>query len=602
MFEIADITSREGRWISHFSYRQVCGTTQVLLSQNADFLDGLQGVLTGKEALAGGCIVLDGKRFRPQRAAFVTQTCRMYPEQTVIANVFTDMSFRQLGSRCGQALYEKLTREAGFFVEPYRVVSQLTITEQKMVEMLCVFYQKPELLVIRGLSNFVSVETFQKMLQLVERLNAEGTTVLYLTNRLEEAILLPYGITVIDNGRIQGTYAPQEITADPRSIFFISIGAQKPELGGTLRAGGAERDTDTWENIRMFARYLVREMSAAATAVFLLDTVQHKLLAKAVSTEREGEYAACLRERTLFELLGRTNITEFGSKLDAEHFEQGAPCAAVLGYPVKISGDLSLVVQINYRNAHRCTPRDAMILKWVAQEMGISIENTWLAGNAVLLRESHHRIKNNLQVVVNLLELEKELLPQQVAVPAAQTGIEQAFDSAIQRIKCIAGIHDLLTIRKFSSNCGIDKLIGKVCEFYTGCAQFSLTASAVRIPYAKAVSTALVINELVSNSIKHNCRRAEPLEITITVVQDEATGELILYYRDNGCGFPPARAADEAHTGAGRWIITSVVVYEFRGTIEERNENGAVVEIHIPRRALLPLEKRQVASDIYRQN
>lgn len=273
MFEIADITSRERRQIAHFSYRQARGTTQVLLSQNADFLDGLQGLLTGKEALADGYIALDGKRCQPQQAAFVTRTCRMYPEQTVIANVFTDMGFRQLGSQSGQEMYEKLTREAGFFVEPYRVVSQLTITEQKMVEMLRVFYQKPALLVIRGLSNFVSVETFQKMLQLVQRLNAEGTTVLYLTNRLEEAILLPYGITVVDNGRIQGTYAPQEITADPRSIFFISMGAQKPELGEKPRGreGGAERGTDTWENIRMFARYLVREMSAAAAAVFLLD-------------------------------------------------------------------------------------------------------------------------------------------------------------------------------------------------------------------------------------------------------------------------------------------------------------------------------------------
>lgn len=595
MFEIADITSRERRQIAHFSYRQARGTTQVLLSQNADFLDGLQGLLTGKEALADGYITLDGKRCQPQQAAFVTRTCRMYPEQTVIANVFTDMGFRQLGSRSGQEMYEKLTREAGFFVEPYRVVSQLTITEQKMVEMLRVFYQKPALLVIRGLSNFVSVETFQKMLQLVQRLNAEGTTVLYLTNRLEEAILLPYGITVVDNGRIQGTYAPQEITADPRSIFFISMGAQKPELGEKPRGreGGAERGTDTWENIRMFARYLVREMSAAAAAVFLLDTVQNKLLAKAVSTEREGERAACLRERALFGLLGRTDIVEYGSELDAADFEQGAPCAAVLGYPVKISGELSLVVQINYRDAHRCTPRDAMILKWIAQEMGISIENTQLAGNAVLLRESHHRIKNNLQVVVNLLELEKELLP-------GETEAGQAFDSAIQRVKCIAGVHDLLTVRKLDTVCGLDELIGKICEFYTGCAQISLAAAAVRIPYAKAVSVALVVNELLSNSVKHNRRRPEPLKIRIEAEREE-NGHMLLRYRDNGRGFPPADG-QKTREGTGSWILHSVIAYEFRGTIEQRNENGAVVEVSIPERALLPLEKRQVASDVFGQN
>ena len=54
------------------------------------------------------------------------------------------------------------------------------------------------------------------------------------------------------------------------------------------------------------------------------------------------------------------------------------------------------MLQINYTGSYRCTPRDGMILKWIAQEMGIGIENAQLMGNAVLLRESHHRIKNNL--------------------------------------------------------------------------------------------------------------------------------------------------------------------------------------------------------------
>lgn len=93
---------------------------------------------------------------------------------------------------------------------------------------------------------------------------------------------------------------------------------------------------------------------------------------------------------------------------------------------------------------------------------GISIENAQLMGNAVLLRESHHRIKNNLQVVVNLLELEKELLPANVGDPAARTGMEQPFDGMIQRIKCIAGVHDLLTMRKFGSTCEIGEIAGTV--------------------------------------------------------------------------------------------------------------------------------------------
>ena len=102
--------------------------------------------------------------------------------------------------------------------------------------------------------------------------------------------------------------------------------------------------------------------------------------------------------------------------------------------------------------------------------------------------------------MVNLLELEKELLPANVGDPAARTGMEQSFDGAIQCIKCIAGVHDLLTMRKFGSTCEIGEIAGTVCEFYQNCAQTTLEAEPVRVPYAKAVSVALVINELVSRS------------------------------------------------------------------------------------------------------
>ena len=322
MFQISDVSCRSGSHISHFTYTQPRGTTHVLLSQNADYLDGLQGILTGNEPYSGE-IALNGRRYAVQRAAFMTRTFRMYREQTVIANVLTDLGFRQLGGKKGQRLFSALTEETGLSLDPSRTISQMTITEQKMVE----------------------------------------------------------------------------------------------------------------------------------------------------------------------------------------------------------------------------------------------------------------------------------LLPANVGDPAARTGMEQSFDGAIQRIKCIAGVHDLLTMRKFGSTCEIGEIAGTVCEFYQNCAQTTLEAEPVRVPYAKAVSVALVINELVSNSIKHNQRLGRPLAVSIRVTQDDAAGQIVILYRDNGRGFPAQHPGAEAHSGAGSWILSSVVVYEFRGTMKQRNDGGAVVELRIPKKALLPLEKRRVASE-----
>ena len=322
MFQISAVSCRSGSHISHFTYTQPRGTTHVLLSQNADYLNGLQGILTGNEPYSGE-IALNGRRYAVQRAAFMTRTFRMYRGQTVIANVLTDLGFRQLGGKKGQRLFSALTEETGLSLDSSRTISQMTITEQKMVE----------------------------------------------------------------------------------------------------------------------------------------------------------------------------------------------------------------------------------------------------------------------------------LLPANVGDPAARTGMEQLFDGAIQRIKCIAGVHDLLTMRKFGSTCEIGEIAGTVCEFYQNCAQTTLEAEPVRVPYAKAVSVALVINELVSNSIKHNQRLGRPLAVSIRVTQDDAAGQIVILYRDNGRGFPAQHPGAEAHSGAGSWILSSVVVYEFRGTMKQRNDGGAVVELRIPKKALLPLEKRRVASE-----
>ena len=254
MFQISDVSCRSGSHISHFTYAQPRGTTHVLLSQNADYLDGLQGILTGNEPYSGE-IALNGRRYAVQRAAFMTRTFRMYREQTVIANVLTDLGFRQLGGKKGQRLFSALTEETGLSLDPSRTISQMTITEQKMVELLRIFDQKPELLIIRGLSSFVSVDMFQKMMQLVERLNEAGwfertppyTTVLCYPVRISGELALVYN-AMSAAGAVErraslydeiddGDDSRKEPTAVGRSAFW---GAPRAPMTVAISADGGK--------------------------------------------------------------------------------------------------------------------------------------------------------------------------------------------------------------------------------------------------------------------------------------------------------------------------------------------------------------------------
>ena len=72
--------------------------------------------------------------------------------------LYEDEDLLVLNKPAGIAIHSAaLTEETGLSLDPSRTISQMTITEQKMVELLRIFDQKPELLIIRGLSSFVSV-------------------------------------------------------------------------------------------------------------------------------------------------------------------------------------------------------------------------------------------------------------------------------------------------------------------------------------------------------------------------------------------------------------------------------------------------------------
>ena len=191
------------------------------------------------------------------------------------------------------------------------------------------------------------------------------------------------------------------------------------------------------------------------------------------------------------------------------------------------------------------------------------------------VQETHHRVKNNLQVISALAELQMEAGDTMVPVAALQR--------IGQHTRSLAALHDLLTqeatsnveANSISTKAALDKLI-RLLQATMGGRRIRWQAEDFRLPVREGASLALLVSELVSNAVKHG---RSDIEVMLTVQGETARLEVC----DDGPGFSPNfdwRKA--ANTGMG--LIDSTGRHDLRGVIsyENRPEGGARVIVDFP--------------------
>ena len=185
-----------------------------------------------------------------------------------------------------------------------------------------------------------------------------------------------------------------------------------------------------------------------------------------------------------------------------------------------------------------------------------------LDANIVLIREIHHRVKNNLQLILSIIRLQEN------EIPDDSKSCEQ-FIKLENRVRAIAGTHEILCKSDKTEHVDMSAYINKLCEdIKESIAKNDITIntkiSAV-MPLRQAVYVGLVINELVSNAIKYAFDDNEG-EIFIELIQIKNSFTLLL--RDSG----QIRNKVSKHSDTlGLKLVRSLVVYQLNGTIEADN-------------------------------
>jgi PAS domain S-box-containing protein len=198
----------------------------------------------------------------------------------------------------------------------------------------------------------------------------------------------------------------------------------------------------------------------------------------------------------------------------------------------------------------------------------------------ILLREIHHRVKNNLQVISGLLDLQ--------ARSSGNPVLSELLTESQSRIRSIALIHGkLYDSKNFSSIdlCGYVKTLSQdLCQSHKinpeKIALIFQTDGDVYVDINKAIPCGLILNELISNALKHAFPGDEPGEIKIIIGETKNT-EIEIVVRDNGMGLPDDIDIHQPQT-VGLYLVNGLIKNQLEGQLEVRRDNGIEYRIRFP--------------------
>jgi two-component sensor histidine kinase len=214
------------------------------------------------------------------------------------------------------------------------------------------------------------------------------------------------------------------------------------------------------------------------------------------------------------------------------------------------------------------------LLTTLANQTALAIENGRLVTNTAVVREMHHRIKNNLQTVAMLMQMQ---LPD-----AERLDTHNVLETNIHRIRSIASVHEVLSESGFRL-VDVKDVIQRISQTMATTMvqpdksiQIHITGEPLQLPSKEATALTLVVNELLQNSLEHafTGRQAG----VITVLFSQSVNGISVIVRDDGVGM-----ADDYQPNLGLEIAETLVEDDLNGRLSFHSLNpGTEVRIYLP--------------------
>ncbi len=215
------------------SFDVAAGEIHALVGENGAGKSTLVGIITGLTEPTAGTLELDGEQVRFKNplgaraagVAAVYQDPNLFPHLSVAENIFAGQYPKRFGIVDAKAMRDRaaaLLERLGFPLDPDALVAGLTVAESQYVEIARALSSDLRLLIFDEPTSALTPGEAEKLYAVAKRLKSEGTTVIWISHRMEEVRMLADTITVLrDGGHVQTSPASE---LDDASMIKLMVG------------------------------------------------------------------------------------------------------------------------------------------------------------------------------------------------------------------------------------------------------------------------------------------------------------------------------------------------------------------------------------------
>jgi PAS domain S-box-containing protein len=318
-----------------------------------------------------------------------------------------------------------------------------------------------------------------------------------------------------------------------------------------------------------------RLFETASDGIVLLEKREGKITHANPATEKMLGY-------TKKDSIGN-KLQDIGILLDMSDFQttmQILNMSGIINYndvPVKTKSGQHIYTDIYLVDRARlvqCNIRDITDRKQAEVQFHASLRE-----KDILLKEVHHRVKNNMQVIIGILDLQ--------ARSSGNPELTGMLNESQSRIRSMALVHEKLYGSKDFARIDMAGYLRTLSQdlfqshkINPGRIDLIIQTDGVHVDINKAIPCGLILNELISNALKHAFPGDRQGELQI-IIREEKNTEIEIVVRDNGLSLPDNVDIHQPRT-VGLHLVNGLVKNQLDGQMEVRRDNGTEFRIKFP--------------------